>query len=108
VMTLKFHHADAPRRYRRIYWASMHTRSWNINSHKQHSDVIVHDIVRVLMFSLQAPRYTTFDGWYCSFMQKIERRKWSDKTSTIITWWRQLHKRWRRVRWNCSCRHTKS
>jgi hypothetical protein len=27
VMTLKFHHADAPRRYRRIYWASMHTRS---------------------------------------------------------------------------------
>ena len=25
-----------------------------------------------MMFSLQAPKYTTFDAWYRSFMQKIE------------------------------------
>jgi hypothetical protein len=35
-------------------------------------DVIVRDIARVMMFSLQTPRYTTFDTWYHSFMQKIE------------------------------------
>jgi hypothetical protein len=48
-----------------------------VRDHFPHAnlDVIVRDIARVMMFSLlslQAPRYTTFDGWYRSFMQKIE------------------------------------
>ena len=32
----------------------------------------VRDIIKVLMFSLQASKYTKFDHWYHSFMKVIE------------------------------------
>jgi hypothetical protein len=35
-------------------------------------DVIVCDIIKVLMFSLQAPRCATFDEWHRKFMKSIE------------------------------------
>ena len=42
-----------------------------VRDHFPHAnlDVIVRDITRVMMFSLQAPKYTTFDTWYRSFIQ---------------------------------------
>jgi hypothetical protein len=61
-------------------------------------DVIVRDIVRVLMFSLQAPRYATFDGWYRSFMQKIENLNllyeqitWEQVYLAMVLWVLQLN-----------------
>ena len=35
-------------------------------------DVIVRDIIKVLMFSLQSSKYRKFDHWYHSFMKTIE------------------------------------
>jgi hypothetical protein len=35
-------------------------------------DVIVRDIINVLMFSLQVPKYVTFEEWYHRFMKVIE------------------------------------
>ena len=46
-------------------------------------DVIVRDIAREMMFSLQAPKYTTFDTWYRHFMQEIENL---DLLYGQITW----------------------
>jgi len=61
-------------------------------------DVIVHDIVRVLMFSLQTPRYSaTFDEKYHSFMQKIEdlnllygQITWEQVYLVMVLWALQL------------------
>ena len=70
VMTLKFHRANGqvPQDILGVYMYSL------VRDQFPHAtlDVIVHDIARVMMFSLQAPKYTTFDAWYRSFMQKIE------------------------------------
>ena len=35
-------------------------------------DVIVWDIIKVLMFSRQTPKFNEFDVWYHSFMKAIE------------------------------------
>ena len=35
-------------------------------------DVIVHDIIKVMMTSLQASKYTKFDHWYHSLIKTIE------------------------------------
>ena len=35
-------------------------------------DVILRDIIKVLMFSLQAPKFNEFDVWYHRFMKVIE------------------------------------
>ena len=60
-------------------------------------DVIVSDIAKVMMFSLQAPRYTTFDTWYHSFMQKIEtldllygQITWEQVYLAMVLWALQL------------------
>jgi hypothetical protein len=68
VMTLKFHQANGnvPQDILGVYMYSL------VRDQFPHAtlDVIVHDIARVMMFSLQVPKYTTFDAWYRSFMQK--------------------------------------
>ena len=50
-----------------------------------------------MMFSLQAPRYTTFDTWYRSFMQKIEtldllygQITWEQVYLAMVLWALQL------------------
>ncbi len=94
-MTLKFHHA-----YAKIPEDILGVYAYQIirDQFPQATlDVIVRDIVRVLMFSLQAPRYTTFDGWYRSFMQKIEdlnllygQITWEQVYLAMILWALQL------------------
>jgi hypothetical protein len=95
VMALKFHHA-----YAKIPEDILGVYAYQIirDQFPQATlDVIVRDIVRVLMFSLQAPRYTTFDGWYRSFMQKIEdlnllygQITWEQVYLAMILWALQL------------------
>jgi hypothetical protein len=70
ALVLQFHQADAkiPQDLLGVYtYLTVKEYFPQVNL-----DVIVSDIARVMMFSLQAPRYTTFDTWYRSFMQKIE------------------------------------
>ena len=74
-----------------------------VRDHFPHAnlDVIVRDIARVMMFSLQAPRYTTFDAGYRashrSFMQKIEdlnllygQITWDQVYLAMVFWTLQL------------------
>jgi hypothetical protein len=56
-------------------------------------DVIVRDILKVLMFSLQAPRCATFDEWHRKFMKSIEDLKllygeisWDQINLAIVIW----------------------
>ena len=56
-------------------------------------DVIVHNIIKVLMFSLQVSKYTKFDHWYRSFMKVIEDLNllygeitWDQTYLVIVTW----------------------
>ena len=81
VMALKFHHANAqiPQDFLDVYTYLLMRDQFP----KATLDVIVRDIARVMMFSLQAPTYTTFDAWYRSFMQKIENL---DLLYGQITW----------------------
>jgi len=95
VMELKFHHANSkiPLDMLGVYTYML------VRKHFQQAnlDVIVRDIARVMMFSLQAPRYTTFDAWYHSFMQKIEdldllygQITWDQVYLTMVLWALQL------------------
>jgi hypothetical protein len=95
VMALKFHHAYAkiPEDILGVYQYQIIKDQFP----QAMLDVIVRDIVRVLMFSLQAPRYTTFDGWYRSFMQKIENLNllygqitWEQVYLAMVLWALQL------------------
>ena len=93
VMALKFHHA-----YAKIPEDVLGVYAYIKDQFPQATlDVIVRDIVRVLMFSLQAPRYATFDGWYRSFMQKIENLNllyeqitWEQVYLAMVLWALQL------------------
>ena len=56
-------------------------------------DVIVRDIIKVLMFSLQAPRCATFDEWHRKFMKSIEdlnllygEISWNQIYLAIVMW----------------------
>jgi hypothetical protein len=56
-------------------------------------DVIVRDIIKVLMFSLQSSKYTKFDHWYRSFMKAIEDLNllygeitWEQTYLAIVIW----------------------
>jgi hypothetical protein len=95
VMALRFHHAYAkiPEDILGVYVYQIIRDQFP----QATLDVIVRDIVRVLMFSLQAPRYTTFDGWYRSFMQKIEdlnllygQITWEQVYLAMVLWALQL------------------
>ena len=69
-MTLKFHHDNA-----KIPQDILGVYTYLIVKYQLSQttlDVIVRDIRRVMMFSLQDPKYTTFDVWYHNFMKKIE------------------------------------
>ena len=81
VMALKFHHANAkvPQDVLGVYTYLLVREQFP----QATLDVIVHDIARVMMFSLQAPKYTTFDTWYRRFMQEIENL---DLLYGQITW----------------------
>ena len=94
-MTLKFHHANGkvPQDILGVYAYLL------VRDHfpQANLDVIVRDIARVMMFSLQAPRYTTFDAWYRSFMQKIEdldllygQITWDQVYLAMVLWALQL------------------
>ena len=56
-------------------------------------DVIVRDIIKVLMFSLQAPKCATFDEWHRKFMKSIEdlnllygEISWNQIYLAIVIW----------------------
>ena len=94
-MTLKFHHVDGqiPEDILGVYTYLL------VRDHFPHAnlDVIVRDITRVMMFSLQAPKYTTFDTWYRSFMYKIEHLNllygqitWDQVYLAMVLWALQL------------------
>jgi hypothetical protein len=95
VMALKFHHANGqvPQDIFGVYMYLL------VRDHFPHAnlEVIVHDIARVMMFSLQAPKYTTFDTWYRSSMQKIEdlnllygQITWDEVYLAMVLWALQL------------------
>ena len=69
-MTLKFHHTNAqvPQDILDVYTYLLVGDQFP----QVTLDVIVRDIARVISFSLQTPKYTTFDTWYLNFMQEIE------------------------------------
>ena len=91
VMALKFHHA-----YAKIPEDILGVYAYQIikDQFPQATlDVIVRDIIKVLMFSLQASKYTTFDHWYRSFMKEIEDLNllygeitWEQTYLAIVMW----------------------
>ena len=95
VMTLQFHHAKA-----KIPEDILGVHTYlPVREHfpQANLDVIVRDIARVMMLSLQAPRYTTFDTWYHSFVQKIEdldllygQITWEQVYLAMVLWALQL------------------
>ena len=91
AMTLKFHHA-----YTKIPEDILGIYNYQIikDQFPQATlDVIVRDIIKVLMFSLQASKYTKFDHWYRSFMKAIEDLNllygeitWEQTYLAIVIW----------------------
>jgi hypothetical protein len=91
AMTLKFHHAytKIPEDILGIY----NYQIINDQFPQATLDVIVRDIIKVLMFSLQASKYTKFDHWYRSFMKAIEDLNllygeitWEQTYLAIVIW----------------------
>ena len=90
-MTLKFHHA-----YTKIPEDILGIYNYQIikDQFPQATlDVIVRDIIKVLMFSLQASKYTKFEHWYRSFMKAIEDLNllygeitWEQTYLAIVIW----------------------
>ena len=91
AMALKFHHA-----YTKIPEDILGIYNYQIikDQFPQATlDVIVRDIIKVLMFSLQASKYTKFDHWYRSFMKAIEDLNllygeitWEQTYLAIVIW----------------------